>query len=359
MDASRHRIAYIDGLRAVAVLAVLAHHAIGYALYSPFSPIGRFAIYGARGVELFFVLSGFCLSYPVLRRFHEGHAAFDIKDYAAKRIVRIVPPYWIAIAFVVAFGLTLTHYGNPLPSSMHAGGMNPFAIIGQAFFMYADHSHIITDQFWTLPLEFSWYFVFPLLVIAWMRAPKSFFLIFGALAFFLFSGAIHSGSLPQYLPGFASGIVAADLSLRRKRFGPVGIVLLALFTVLAVETTAVSWSQGPNLFWQIAAFFFVVVCGEYAAHRALSVTPLVAIGIASYSIYLVHTPIVSAIDDHFRNPLLAGLVGLAVGFAFWALAERPFVSTKLRDTLLRAILRDRNGNPGGRVDSGVMVADLR
>src|SRR5690242_19069564 len=60
----RHRIAYVDGLRAVAVLLVVAFHAAKYSGMSPAGPMASLLRAGSHGVDLFFVLSGFCLSYP-------------------------------------------------------------------------------------------------------------------------------------------------------------------------------------------------------------------------------------------------------------------------------------------------------
>ncbi|MGZ3506238.1 MAG: acyltransferase family protein [Vulcanimicrobiaceae bacterium] len=68
---ARKRIAYIDGLRAVAVLSVVTYHAGKYApasfvsLASPLSVVLRQCYHG---VDLFFVISGFCLAYPTLAR---------------------------------------------------------------------------------------------------------------------------------------------------------------------------------------------------------------------------------------------------------------------------------------------------
>lgn len=332
------RIAYIDGLRAVAVLAVVAHHAIGYAGYAATSSVGRIFIYGARGVELFFVLSGFCLAYPTLLRFHAtGAHGFDAIAYGARRIVRIVPPYWLAIAVLTALGIVFLRLGIPLPSAMHAGAFTVPQIIGQAFFMYADHQHIITDQFWTLPLEFSWYFAFPLLLLAWMRAQRSFLLILGALAFFIFSHALTAGTLLSYLPGFTLGIVAADMHIRGVRLGWFGVVACGLLVVLGSETSAGTWNQGVNIFWQLAAFAFVVCAGEIPHLRnALSLKWLVAIGVMSYSVYLMHAPIV-ALAEPF-GPAVAGVLGVACGAAFWLVAERPFMKGQLRDALVSSLV---------------------
>src|SRR5271163_4433651 len=86
----------IDGLRAVAVLGVIAYHA-------NFLP----GSVGARGVDLFFVISGLCLSLPVLRRAGD----FQRTRFWINRCWRIVPPYWAALALFAL--LSLTAFGLP------------------------------------------------------------------------------------------------------------------------------------------------------------------------------------------------------------------------------------------------------
>src|SRR5581483_12159461 len=82
------RVRHIDGLRALAVLSVLIYHG------TTRTPVGRWFVEGRHGVDLFFVISGFCLSHPVLTRLaSQGSAAFDNPLFFAKRIARIVPPY--------------------------------------------------------------------------------------------------------------------------------------------------------------------------------------------------------------------------------------------------------------------------
>src|SRR6516164_4323804 len=94
------RIAYIDGLRALAVLLVVAHH-IGEQYFPAVAAFGL----GRHGVDLFFVLSGFCLSYPTLERLaRDGSATFDVAEFAKRRLIRIIPPYWAAIAALAVFG---------------------------------------------------------------------------------------------------------------------------------------------------------------------------------------------------------------------------------------------------------------
>lgn len=93
------RLAHIDGLRAIAVLGVVMHHIAKYDHHLATSPWRHALREGAHGVDLFFVISGFCLSYPLIVRMHgAGDATLRVAHYFARRLVRIVPPYYAAVA---------------------------------------------------------------------------------------------------------------------------------------------------------------------------------------------------------------------------------------------------------------------
>jgi peptidoglycan/LPS O-acetylase OafA/YrhL len=87
--------------------------------------------------------------------------------------------------------------------------------------------------------------------------------------------------------------------------------------------------------WQAAVFLLVVAAGSSAwLHRLLSMKWLTTIGLASYSIYLVHAPVVAFSHSRGWNPVVAGLLGVAAGFIFFLFAERPFLKGPLRSNLI-------------------------
>ncbi|HKU67801.1 MAG TPA: acyltransferase, partial [Candidatus Baltobacteraceae bacterium] len=165
---TEHRIAYIDGLRAVAVLLVVSHHVMLHspALHVPvpFLSVAHALLEGSHGVDLFFVLSGFCLSYPLLARLRgEQTATFDVVRYFAKRIVRIVPPYYAAVAVLLL-----------LPGTRL--GASALDVVKQLLFLDW-HTSFLNGSFWTLCVEFRWYFFFPIALALWIRRPRAFWAI--------------------------------------------------------------------------------------------------------------------------------------------------------------------------------------
>ena len=329
MPSGRRRVAYIDGLRAVAVLLVVAHHALKAS--DAHGLLARFVLHGNHGVELFFVLSGFCLSYPTLEKLRrEKSTSFDLVRYAAHRLVRIVPPYWLAIVATLVFGFIIVRMGYTLPESFR-----PFTaldVVKQAFFIDRGVA-FVSVPFWTLPVEFRWYLFFPLMLWLWTKSPTIFATV-GAIVFFVF---VSLSMLYDALlfPAFLLGIVAANIYVRQIRFGwwPLA-VCAAVLTYAAL--TPVNWNNVRDLIpiWYIASFAFVVAAGELPwLQTCLSTPALTIIGIASYSIYLVHDPVVTFICARGFSPVLAAVLGVAAGFSFWYVAERPFVDTPLRQKM--------------------------
>ncbi len=337
------RVAYLDGLRAVAVLLVLADHAVGRTTLATAGwTAGAHALReGAHGVDLFFVLSGFCLSYPLLHRLRQdGIGAFELPRYAAKRIVRIVPPYYVALVVFLIAAVALTSAHIPLPGGMATLPLSGWDVLKQALFLDW-HTNFLNASFWTLAVEFRWYFIFPLALLLWIRAPRVFLALAAGSSILYAFTRVHEPDVGVLLP-FLLGIVAADFYARGRKLERGFWLLIPAFIIVGVLAEPLVWMPSPygienatfvqtNPAWQIAMFAFVVLAGNSGWLRnALSVRPLVAIGTASYSIYLVHEPVASFFQEHVLWPgpgRLIGAYGTAViaGLLFWYVFERVWM----------------------------------
>lgn len=323
------RLGYIDGLRAVAALSVFAYHAW---LYLPGhagrdTPWGRVLLMGAHGVDLFFVISGFCLAYPYLARLRrDGTYRFDGPSYAARRFLRILPPYYAAIVLLaIAYPLL----------GVHSSGLAPAALAEQ--FLFLDrHQSFLTPVFWTLAVEFRWYFAFPFLLYAYARAPRAVGVL-GVAAYLLFYGTRDAVVDLGTLPAFLLGIWAADLEISQSplRRYALAVGIPCAFASLGFASGEQFYAVHPV--GVVAAFALVVAAGALPALRgALSFLPMRTIGLASYSIYLLHDPVLDYCEKLRDVPVApAALLALVVSFAFFACFERPFLSGRLRDRLLR------------------------
>jgi peptidoglycan/LPS O-acetylase OafA/YrhL len=338
-------------LRGLAALSVLVYHgtlwlqiALGEA-----NPIGFGLRLGVYGVELFFVLSGFCLAYPYLQR----RENVDLVRYFSRRLVRIVPPYWAAIALLgIALwaGKTSFILGTPIPDG--------WDVLRQAFFLDRD-TQFLSGTFWTLSLELRWYLLFPLVLWLWTISPRA-FVVLGIAAVVGFRYTTASAADLYALPAFMLGIVAADIAIHRRVSALRAAGWLAPLLALAI---LVDWTVGPQqhllpigaldvrsylppqrTLWQFAAFGLIVFASAAPfAQRVLAWRPLVLCGEASYSIYLIHAPVMFAlaralgIHAHQGSVLdaaLASVVSLAAGFLFWRVLEYPITETRLKEVLL-------------------------
>jgi peptidoglycan/LPS O-acetylase OafA/YrhL len=333
--AENQRIRHIDGLRGLAVLSVVIYHAW---LSYPVMRQNHWANYvfnaGRHGVDLFFVLSGFCLSYPTLLSLHtRGSASFDVIKYGAHRLVRIIPPYYAAIAFsAVIVGLAIPHRVAPFSST---------DILRQALFLDRG-TRLVNGPFWTLALEMRWYFIFPVALLVWVRYPRMLGVAMLALLVMWTTRAANEDVL--FLPGFLLGIVSADICVRGTRFGMFALIGAVLFGILAVAIDPGTYgkgtagAQGFNPLWMPAAFCLVVGASSVSLlRRMFTMRWLIVLGVTSYSIYLTHFPVITLMAQRTNaTPILAVLCALAVGFAFWVLVERPFVYTPLRGRAISA-----------------------
>jgi peptidoglycan/LPS O-acetylase OafA/YrhL len=359
-------LAYMDGLRAVAVIAVVLYHAIcsaawaGPSMSAPMSPnpvwwLATFASKGSHGVDLFFVISGFCLAYPILASIRNaGSARFDLTGFFAKRMVRILPPFYIAFALCTLWMFVSTHTG--FMQAEPGLDFSPLALLRQLLFL--DRGATFTNgSFWTLPVEFRWYLAFPLVLVLYVRSQRAFWSLLAAciVAFNLTSlRAIDIATLPAFM----LGIVAADWQVvghRLRSYAPM-LFLIALDLAFILEPYSsvpsrfgladnVGFFLQTNVGWQLVSFFLVVSAGSLPAlRRAFEWRPLCAVGVAAYAIYLTHQPLEFAWGLHggmYVGPFVHLGVDLAlslgVGFGFWYVAERPFVERRTRARLVAAL----------------------
>lgn len=372
---TRLRFDSIDGLRGVACLMVVFYHcwsAFGEPWWASVSLAGRrvglpnLLERGWGGVDLFFVLSGFCLSFPIVSK--PGRPT-DWRKYFKARFRRILPPYWSAIALFLILGFFVRHWDLRTfmnnPAAHWPGKKALLACV--SLISIGPENQVLNGSFWTLLVEWRWYFLFPLLIWIWRRwkGPGVFAVGVAASAFYL--SVLAHRNLPtlkfwmnrdvlKYLPLFCGGIWAAQMTAHGPRtwierllvkYAPLGVLisigLIFLSTPDGTRNVPRLLSWGPFA-------IFSVICAVNNRHvcRALCFRPLVWVGIFSYSLYVVHQPFAVAAADvlkrhhHFAPPavlllhlLLLPSFVLALGFLFFLVAERPFLA-KRREVRLSA-----------------------
>jgi peptidoglycan/LPS O-acetylase OafA/YrhL len=152
----------LDGLRAIAALAVLVTHVAAQTGFSyTGSPASWIASRGDVGVPIFFALSGLLLFRPWAMAALGGASAPDVRTYGIRRVLRIVPVYWVVVAFAM-ITLNRAHAGSP-------GAWAQYLFFVQ---IYDPHPWWLGSgapglaQMWSLAVEASFYVLLPLIGIA-------------------------------------------------------------------------------------------------------------------------------------------------------------------------------------------------
>jgi peptidoglycan/LPS O-acetylase OafA/YrhL len=162
--------AYVDGLRALAVLSVMALHAWGVAAHPNVRVFGHglgFLIArGGWGVELFFVLSGFLLARPWFVAEVRGRSAPSLRYYAGRRVRRIVPAYFVSIGVLLALFVP-SGYLDPRSVEGRLGIVNLGAhltFVHHLLPVTASDFNGLNGVYWTLTMEVLFYLALPMVI---------------------------------------------------------------------------------------------------------------------------------------------------------------------------------------------------
>lgn len=335
-----HYRADIDGLRAVAVMAVVLHH------LSPSWVPGGFI-----GVDVFFVISGYLITGIIRREMRDG--SFTFGRFYERRIRRLFPALFTVLAFVLVAGWFVLLPSDYLATLRAAAATIVFS--ANIHFWQVQTDYFAFDaklnpllHMWSLGVEEQFYLLFPgvvLLIHRWI--PR--WLVTAMLAGFFLSLALSILFTPTrfvasyfLLPTRAwellAGGLLAVMPLRQITSRP-WAELLTWAALLAILVPAFHYTQATPFPGHAALLpvMGTVVLVWLGANRQLTVSallrlrPVVYIGVISYSLYLWHWPlIVFAKFQNGLNPLdqgwLIALLLLSVGLAALShrLIETPF-----------------------------------
>jgi peptidoglycan/LPS O-acetylase OafA/YrhL len=270
----------LDGLRAVAAVAVVAWHC-------SLSQVSG----GSLGVDVFFVLSGWLITGILLREI-ERTGAVDWRAFMMRRVKRLVPALGLMVVVVVAADRSAWAFGLAAVSYT----MNFVAVRWPN-----DNIFIHT---WTLATEFQFYLVWPLVVIALARLDRrkaTLILLAAWVAMTILREAARLGGLPwsaaYCLPIFhASGLFlggAAALSPWRPRLGWLALAALAALLVTAHThyEGSIPALRGAVATWPVALAEIAALLVVVNPPRLLAIPPLPWLGRISYGVYLWQSPL--------------------------------------------------------------------
>jgi peptidoglycan/LPS O-acetylase OafA/YrhL len=367
----KRRAAGLDGLRGIAALSVFAVHIWIYTAPSRPARDGFFDlfIFEVRlSVIMFFVLSGFLLFRDFARTAVRRDAAVDVSGYARRRLARILPAYYLAMAAAVAL---LWGAGDVAGVRLvDDGELALFALFAQN---YSSETLVrFNPVTWTLCLEVAFYTLLPFLGLLAYRlgsARRIVVLLAGAVALGIgWNVLVHlagwstvaAKALPAYLPYFAFGMMLALLVEHRaargapaQPLGPLAAAALVAggFALVALDGYWHATSKAPGESLAIGVFhdlpagvgFAAVIAAAYLGTGAgvawLRLRPFAFVGIVSYGFYLWHVPLIlftkrlGLLPEQFLPAAAVTLpVSLAVATLSWKLVEKPMIARAARAT---------------------------
>ncbi len=340
----------LDGLRAIAVTAVIFGHAL------PDST--RFVPYHVLGVFLFFVLSGFLITSILLNaRSRAALLGRDMRQifyaFYVRRALRIFPPYYLLIAILTGIGVL----------SWTDGLVWHLAYLSNMKFAFQQSFDPYVVHFWSLAVEEQFYLLWPALILLlpckWLQPAVVLAFALGTMsraAIYIFTTNHISISMPvtSCLDCLAGGALLACLHFSGHR----DLILryrwraIAACLPLAVAILIYRWTGGAGahalftvvtpFLWSVVFIYVIDAAAEGIngiAGKFLGSAALIYIGGISYGMYLYHFPIQNALK-YFKMPNIALafsnlIVTTVLATLSYYLFERPIVSLKHRFPYVR------------------------
>ena len=345
----------IDGLRAIAVLAVILFH-----LNSSWLPGGFL------GVDIFFVISGYLIGGILYRELSTN--TFSLKRFYLRRMRRILPAFFAVVVFTLIVGAQLMVPGSDEWNTARSSakwsvffGGNFFSALNTDYFAPTVEVQPL-NHLWSLAVEEQFYFIYPLILWAimgilkrilppasssltsWVNVVLTALAIASfALAFVPFS--IHGAALvPYYLPHLRFGelLIGAILAVAVSQgslkpsvkmatsVGSLSIVVLIVCLVLPFPNTT-PWFPGFAAALPCIASAGIIYAGArpYWFASVLSHRAVVFVGKISYSLYLWHWPVLAfahyALGQELSYSVLAicALLIVLLSLASYYLIEQP------------------------------------
>lgn len=364
-QSGERRSARIESLRAIGALGVIVSHMCLLSVaYQGTGYIGRLTFNtGYIGLYLFLALSGYLLFLPFARDQLGQGRAIDLRRYARNRALRILPLYYCAIGLLLVFH----------PFDVDRSQWWRFALFIQNY--SHETSNRLNAPLWTLAVEVQFYILLPFLALLIAkiggRSVRRSVAIMSAIAVASLAlrahelrlgdpnilGVLGKYALPSQLYAFIVGMLIAVLGIGWERNPPAwasrrllgaGSAWIAAGIVVYLLVAYDRNMQEPTL--AVAAFLIVGACVLPLRHgplvQLLEWRPLATLGLATYSLYVWHGPIVvalSGIGPEFSEGILTSkptgfktqlAIGIPLCIAAAALSylviERPFLRRRRR-----------------------------
>jgi peptidoglycan/LPS O-acetylase OafA/YrhL len=291
------RYASLDHWRGVSALSVMLFHSFGQVRGAglPVHPsmewVRRISDFGGLGVDLFFVISGYCIAANLYRLAGSGAG---VKDFLRDRLLRIYPVYWGACVAAIAMNALASPFNHvPIASSLPKDWAGAVANV---FLLepYMGGVPTLLLMSWSLVFEVGFYLMAALGFALW-RSGINAWLLAGAGFALGIVGLLHAGDGPLYVlrrwPEFAcGGAVFAALWLKalRPRRAWIALSAIPLFAMISLVAPALVEAGSMPVASGFALLLHALHSRDSAVAGARPLRALGWIGSISYSLYLTH-----------------------------------------------------------------------
>lgn len=388
---SDSHLLHLDSIRALTATYIVIHHAI-LQYYSGTmddltgirKTIYNFFVFGHVAVDIFIVLSGYSLMLSVVKNdyFLKGGTLLFLK----RRVIRIIPPYYAAVGLSLLLIWSLignktgTHWDVSIPVTYDDVIKHIFLVHD----FFREGIEKINHVFWSIAVEFRIYLFFPFLVWLWRKKGATITLlatviitIIGVILLYILhyynKDIIADGTgVSPYIILFSLGMFSADISFSDNIYATavrkfisnlriVGLMLLiiAFFVISIIITVALNKMNLPgghsgflpvaikDILVGIFTGFILLAClipspkaSKYTSwlYKALLFEPFIFVGTFSYSLYLVHAPLLQVLTqyiipilhlDNYLASLVLVLAGtpliMLIAYLFFYFFELPFL----------------------------------
>ena len=341
---------FVDGLRAIAILAVVAFHA-GMPGFT-----GGFV-----GVDIFFVISGYLIIGQIRDQLAAGN--FSIMSFYSRRTIRIIPAYLVMLVAVSVAGPLLLLTPDSYEGFAKSSVLAPLMATNILFFLeqgYFDLSALEKPLLhtWTLSVEEQFYWITPILLIGiyfifgkkfdWRALLTALILLLLSLAACI-AWTAQTGRNPAfYLPHlraweFLAGGLVVPYTIGILQRTPTIVKEIVAIVGMALMLFGIFWLTDEMAFPSWRAIFpvggamLVLLAGrarpQNIVAKLLSLKPLTAIGLVSFGWYLWHWPIISFLHIGFGPDVSLGaqLVGGGLGGLGLACLSYRYVEQPIRN----------------------------
>jgi len=354
MAAQQKSLNLIQMLRGIAcLLVVLLHITINYseAFGAPF--LRNIFTFGGSGVDIFFVLSGFIITYSSNTSLHQQSQ--PVAAFIKRRGIRIFPIYWIWTTFflllqVIFHPFYKTHFVFDLPNLV------------KTYLLLPGHS-MVNGVSWSLTNELFFYLLFALAIVIGNKRyvavmGVSYFLLLLYLGLFVKMDPSQNAYLQLMLfPMNIEFLLGVSICLMAERVSDKWTYALLVAGILLFTAGAFYTANNPQLlnygmdrvvFFGFPSFLIVLAIVKLETSRTVSVgNVFLKLGDASYSIYLIHLPFVAAfckivatlnIENGFLLHVLCLLLFIGIcwlGIVTFNKVEKPVIK-RLNKLFLRS-----------------------